>query len=128
MARENHHSSTAAAECGPVEAFRRQTARFVLNDKGEGTQRGTALGVVGGHGSLQKERLDLGFLGSLAEARRTSEQEYFSRTVVRNSRQNSRQIRSCFSFRLLTMSRVCSVLVNTDHQVSRLHGDARLRW
>jgi hypothetical protein len=32
---------------------------------------------------------DLGFLGSLAEARRTSEQEYFSRTVVRNSRQNS---------------------------------------
>ncbi len=31
-------------------------------DKGEGTQRGTVLGAIG-HGSLQKERLDLGFFG-----------------------------------------------------------------
>jgi len=32
-------------------------------DKHERTQRGTVLGASGGHGSLQKERLDLGFLG-----------------------------------------------------------------
>jgi len=57
--------------------------------KGEGTQRGTVVGAIGGHGSLQKERLDLGFLGSLAEARRTSEQEYYTRTVIRDSTQNS---------------------------------------
>ncbi len=41
--------------------------------KGERTQRGTALGAIGG--SLQKERLVLGFWGSLAEARRTSERK-----------------------------------------------------
>ena len=29
-------------------------------DKGEGTQRGTVLAAMGGHGSLQKERLDFG--------------------------------------------------------------------
>jgi hypothetical protein len=34
--------------------------------KGESTQRGTVLGAIG-HGSLQKERLDLGFL---ADSRR----------------------------------------------------------
>jgi hypothetical protein len=34
--------------------------------KGDGTQRGMVLGAIG-RGSLQKERLDLGFWGSLAE-------------------------------------------------------------
>ena len=32
-------------------------------DKHERTQRGTVLGVIGGHGSLQKERLDFGIFG-----------------------------------------------------------------
>jgi hypothetical protein len=32
-------------------------------DKGERTQRGTVVGAIGGHGSLQKEILDLGFFG-----------------------------------------------------------------
>ena len=40
-----------------------QSAAVAAVDKGEGTQRGTVLGVMGGHGSLQKERLDLGFFG-----------------------------------------------------------------
>ncbi len=31
--------------------------------KSESTQRGTVLGAIGGHGSLQKERLDFGFIG-----------------------------------------------------------------
>jgi hypothetical protein len=31
--------------------------------KGERTQRGTVVGAIGGHGSLQKEGLDFGFLG-----------------------------------------------------------------
>ncbi len=50
--------------------------------KGERTQRGTVLGAIGGHGSLQKERLDLGFLGSLAEARRTTEREQSTRAKI----------------------------------------------
>ena len=32
-------------------------------DEGERTQRGTVVGAIGGHGGLQKERLDLGFFG-----------------------------------------------------------------
>ncbi len=40
-----------------------QSAAVAAVDKHEGTQRGTVLGAIGGHGSLQKERLDLGFLG-----------------------------------------------------------------
>ncbi len=32
-------------------------------DKHERTQRGTVLGAIGGHGSLQKERLDFGIFG-----------------------------------------------------------------
>jgi hypothetical protein len=32
-------------------------------DKCERTQRGTVLGAIGGHGSLQKERLDFGIFG-----------------------------------------------------------------
>src|SRR6266852_3799064 len=40
-----------------------RNAAVAAVDKGEGTQRGTVLGAIGGHGSLQKERLDLGFLG-----------------------------------------------------------------
>ncbi len=36
-------------------------AAFAAVDKHERTQRGTVLGAIG-HGSLQKERLDLGFL------------------------------------------------------------------
>ncbi len=51
------------------------SAALAAIGKGERTQRGTVLGAMGGHGSLQKERLDLGFLGSLAEARRTSERK-----------------------------------------------------
>jgi hypothetical protein len=43
------------------------SAALAAISKGERTQRGTVLGAIGGHGSLQKERLDLGFLGSLAE-------------------------------------------------------------
>src|SRR5229473_8077316 len=51
--------------------------------KGERTQRGTVLGVIGGHGSLQKERLDFGiFVGSLAEARRTTERKQCSRVTI----------------------------------------------
>ncbi len=58
-------------------------------EKGEQTQRGTVLGAIG-HGSLQKEDFDFGiFWGSLAEARRTSEQKHYTRTVRRDSRQNS---------------------------------------
>ena len=59
--------------------------------KRERTQRGTVVlmgdrraanGAIG-HGSLQKERLDLGFLGSLAEARRTTERrEYITGSVT----------------------------------------------
>src|SRR6202158_4632574 len=37
--------------------------------KGEGTQRGTVLGAIVGHGSLQKERLDLGFVGGASRRR-----------------------------------------------------------
>src|SRR5260370_30655709 len=40
-----------------------QSAAVAAVGKGERTQRGTVLGAIGGHGSLQKERLDLGFLG-----------------------------------------------------------------
>jgi hypothetical protein len=32
-------------------------------DEHERTQRGTVLGAIGGHGSLQKERLDFGIFG-----------------------------------------------------------------
>jgi len=39
------------------------SAALAAIGKGERTQRGTVLGASGGHGSLQKERLDLGFLG-----------------------------------------------------------------
>jgi hypothetical protein len=38
------------------------SAALAAVGKGEGTQRGTVLGAIGGHGSLRK-RLDLGFLG-----------------------------------------------------------------
>jgi len=52
-------------------------------DKHERTQRGTVLGAIGGHGDLQKERLDFGiFWGSLAEARRTSEQKESTRATI----------------------------------------------
>src|SRR5260370_22454390 len=40
-----------------------QSAAMAAVGKGEGTQRGTALGAIGGHGSLQKEGLDFGFFG-----------------------------------------------------------------
>ncbi len=49
------------AEVGMADAA--GSAAVAAVDKGEGTQRGTVLGVMGGHGSLQKERLDLGFFG-----------------------------------------------------------------
>src|SRR5258708_40346873 len=35
-----------------------RNAAVAAVDKGEGTQRGTVLGAIGGHESLQKERLD----------------------------------------------------------------------
>ena len=38
-------------------------------DKGERTQRGTVLGAIGGHGSLQKERLDFGIFGGASRRR-----------------------------------------------------------
>ena len=59
-----------------------QSAAVAAVGKGERTQRGTVLGAIGGHGSLQKERLDLGFLGSLAEARRISERKQSSRVTI----------------------------------------------
>ncbi len=37
--------------------------------KGERTQRGTVLGVIGGHGSLQKERLDFGIFWGVSRRR-----------------------------------------------------------
>ena len=37
------------------------TGSVAAVDKDERTQRGTIVGAIGGHGSLQKERLDLGF-------------------------------------------------------------------
>ena len=40
-----------------------RNAAVAAVDKHERTQRGTILGAIGGHGSLQKERLDLGFFG-----------------------------------------------------------------
>ena len=40
-----------------------RNAAVAAVDKHERTLRGTVLGAIGGHGSLQKERLDLGFLG-----------------------------------------------------------------
>ncbi len=65
------------------------SAALAAIGKGERTQRGTVVGAIGGHGSLQKERLNFGIFGSLAEARRTPEQEYYTRTVIRDSTQNS---------------------------------------
>jgi hypothetical protein len=50
--------------------------------KGERTQRDTDVGAMGGHGSLQKEDSILDFLGSLAEARRGSEQGKSTRAVM----------------------------------------------
>ena len=50
--------------------------------EGERTQRGTNVGAIGGHRSLQKEDLILGFWGSLAEARRGSEQGKSTRAVI----------------------------------------------
>jgi hypothetical protein len=38
-------------------------------DKREGTQGRTVVGAIGGHGSLQKERLDLGFFGEVSRRR-----------------------------------------------------------
>ena len=38
-------------------------------DKRERTQRGTARGAIGGHGSLQKERLDFGISGGASRRR-----------------------------------------------------------
>jgi len=49
------------AEIRVAELTRNAAAAAV--DKHERTQRGTVLGAIGGHGSLQKERLDLGFFG-----------------------------------------------------------------
>ena len=65
------------------------SAALAAVGKAERTQRGTVVGEVGGHGSLQKERFDLGFLGSLAEARRTSEQKESTREMIAVSIQNS---------------------------------------
>ncbi len=50
-----------------------QSAALAAIGKGERTQRGTVLGAIGGHGSLGKK--ELGFFGSLAEARRTIERK-----------------------------------------------------
>src|SRR5467141_1808676 len=38
-------------------------------DKHERTQRGTVLGAIGGHGDLQKERLDFGIFGGASRRR-----------------------------------------------------------
>jgi len=51
-------------------------------DEHERTQRGAVLGAIGGLEVLQKERLDFGFLGSLAEARRSSEQKESTRATI----------------------------------------------
>src|SRR5216683_3431559 len=59
-----------------------RNAALAAIGKGELTQRGTVLGAISGHGSLQKERLDLGFLGSLAEARRTTERKQSTRATI----------------------------------------------
>jgi hypothetical protein len=53
--------------------------------EGERTQRGPVLGVIDGLGILQKERLDLGFLGSLKEARRTTERKQSTRAMIAGS-------------------------------------------
>ena len=49
------------AEIGMAELAGNAAAAAV--DEHERTQRVTVLGAIGGHGSLQKERLDLGFFG-----------------------------------------------------------------
>jgi hypothetical protein len=38
-------------------------------DEHERTQRGTVLGAIGGHGDLQKERLDFGIFGGASRRR-----------------------------------------------------------
>jgi hypothetical protein len=40
-----------------------RNAAVAAVDKGERTQRGAVVGAIGGHGSLQKERLDFGIFG-----------------------------------------------------------------
>jgi hypothetical protein len=59
-----------------------KNAAVAAVDEGEGTQRGTIVEAIGGHGSLQKEGLDFGFWGSLAEARRTSQQQESTRAMI----------------------------------------------
>jgi hypothetical protein len=44
------------------------SAALAAIGKGESTQRGTVLGAIG-HGSLQKERLNLGFFGGFSQRR-----------------------------------------------------------
>jgi hypothetical protein len=68
------------AEVRMVDAARNAAVAAV--DEHEGTQRGTVLGAIGGHGSLQKERLDFGiFWGVSREARRTSERKQSTRAM-----------------------------------------------
>ncbi len=45
------------------------SAAVLAVGKGERTQRGTVVGAIGGHGSLQKERLDFGIFGGASRRR-----------------------------------------------------------
>ena len=52
-----------STECTESYCAALQSAAVAGVGNTEGTQRGTVLGAIGGHGSLQKERLDLGLFG-----------------------------------------------------------------
>ncbi len=55
------------AEVGMADAA--GNAAVAAVGKGEGRQRETVVGAIGGHGSLQKERFDFGIFGGASRRR-----------------------------------------------------------